>query len=62
MPPWLPEHLVYGRPYILDVVVVSGTSVAKARDDRYHNPPDYLVVELKITPVKSPVKGKSITE
>jgi hypothetical protein len=45
MPAWLPEHLVYGRPYILDVVVVPGASVAKARDDHYHNPPDYLVVE-----------------
>jgi hypothetical protein len=42
---WLPEHLIYGKPYILDVVVVSGASVAKARDDHYHNPPDYLVLE-----------------
>lgn len=42
---WLPEHLIYGKPYIVDVVVVSGASVAKARDDHYHNPPDYLVIE-----------------
>jgi hypothetical protein len=42
---WLPEHLIYGKPYIVDVVVVSGASVAKARDDHYHNPPDYLVLE-----------------
>jgi len=49
MPAWLPEHLVYGRPYILDVVVVPGASVAKARDDHYHNPPDYLVVEPEDT-------------
>ena len=42
---WLPEHLIYGKPKIIDVVVVSGASVAKARDDHYHNPPDYLVME-----------------
>ena len=42
---WLPEHLIYGKPYILDVIVVSGASVAKSRDDHYHNPPDYLVLE-----------------
>ncbi len=30
---------------MLDVCIVSARSVAKARDDHYHNPPDYLVVE-----------------
>lgn len=42
---WLPSHLIYGEPYILDICVVSGQSVAKARDDHYHNAPDYLVIE-----------------
>jgi hypothetical protein len=46
---WLPEHLIYGKPYILDVVIVSGASVAKSRDDHYHNPPDYLVIEPEDT-------------
>ena len=46
---WLPEHLIYGKPYILDVAVVSGASVAKARDDHYHNPPDYIVLEPEDT-------------
>lgn len=46
---WLPKHLIYGMPYILDVVVVSGASVAKARDDHYHAPPDYLVLEPRDT-------------
>lgn len=46
---WLPEHLIYGKPYIVDVVVVSGASVAKSRDDHYHNPPDYLVLEPEDT-------------
>lgn len=42
---WLPEFLIFGKPTIIDIVVVSGASVAKARDDHYHNPPDYLVLE-----------------
>lgn len=42
---WLPEHLIFGTPYVVDVCIVSGLSVAKARDEHYHNPPDYLVVE-----------------
>jgi hypothetical protein len=46
---WLPESLIFGRPKIIDVCVVSGKSVAKARDDHYHNPPDYLVLEPEDT-------------
>lgn len=42
---WLPEFLIYGKPTIIDIVVVSGASVAKARDTHYHNPPHYLVIE-----------------
>ena len=50
---WLPEHIIFGKPYILDVVVVSGSSVAKARDDHYHNPPDYLVLEPEDTTART---------
>jgi hypothetical protein len=50
---WLPASLIYGKPYILDVVVVSGASVAKARDDHYHNPPDYLVLEPEDTKART---------
>ncbi len=46
---WLPEAVIYKRPKILDVCVVSGHSIAKARDDHYHNPPDYLVLEPEDT-------------
>lgn len=46
---WLPEYLIFGKPKIIDIVVVSGASVAKARDDHYHNPPDYLVIEPRDT-------------
>ncbi|MEH2382773.1 MAG: hypothetical protein V7K27_28460 [Nostoc sp.] len=46
---WLPEKIIYGKPRILDVCVVSGLSVALARDTHYHNPPDYLVLEPEDT-------------
>lgn len=42
---WLPEFLIFGKPTIIDICVVSGASVAKSRDDHYHRPPDYLVLE-----------------
>lgn len=42
---WLPEHLIYGQPRILDVCIVSGISVARARDEHYHDPPRYVVIE-----------------
>ncbi len=42
---WLPEQLIYGKPEILAVCVVSGKSVAAARDNHYHHPPDYIVLE-----------------
>lgn len=50
---WLPQHLIFGKPYILDVVVVSGQSVAAARDNHYHNPPDYLVLEPEDTTART---------
>lgn len=46
---WLPDKIIFGKPFILDVVVVSGASVALARDTHYHNPPDYLVLEPEDT-------------
>jgi hypothetical protein len=50
---WLPEFLVFGRAKIVDIVVVSGASVARARDDHYHNPPDYIVIEPGDTVARS---------
>ena len=50
---WLPEHLIYGKPRIIDVCIVSGGSIAKARDDHYHNPPDYLVREPEDTTTRT---------
>ncbi len=46
---WLPELVIYGKPRILDVCVVSAYSIAKVRDNHYHNPPDYLILEPEDT-------------
>lgn len=46
---WLPAHIIWGKPQIIDVLVVSGRSVAEARDRHYHRPPDYLVFEPEDT-------------
>lgn len=50
---WLPEQLIFGKPRIIDIITVSGRSVAKARDDHYHNPPDYLVIEPEDTSTRT---------
>lgn len=50
---WLPEHLIYGKPEIIGICIVTGRSVAKARDDHYHNPPDYLVLEPEDTTART---------
>lgn len=42
---WCMSHLVYGVPQILDVLTVPGIEVAASRDNHYHKPPDYLIVE-----------------
>lgn len=46
---WLPENIFYGKPKIIDYLVVPCKSVAKSRDDHYSNPPDYVVLEPEDT-------------
>lgn len=46
---WLPTRLIFGEPRVLDVCVIAGSSIAKARDDHYHNPPEYVVIEPEDT-------------
>lgn len=50
---WLPEHVIWGKPKIIDVLVVSGKSVAEARDLHYHKPPNYLVFEPEDTTARA---------
>lgn len=50
---WLPEHVIWGKPQIIDVLVVSGKSVANARDTHYHRPPNYIVFEPEDTSART---------
>lgn len=50
---WLPDRLIFGKPRIIDVCIVSGKSVAESRDNHYHNPPDYLVLEPENTTTRT---------
>lgn len=50
---WLPNQLIFGKPKIIDVCVITGRSVAEARDNHYHNPPDYLVLEPEDTTTRT---------
>ena len=42
---WLPDHIIYGRPLIIDVWIDSALRLAQSRDNHYHDPPHYLVFE-----------------
>jgi len=42
-------HCWHGRPLLLDMAIIPGLSLARARDRHYHNPPDYLVIEPEDT-------------
>lgn len=46
---WLPEYVIYGTPKIIKVLVVSGKSVAAARDRHYNKPPKYIILEPEDT-------------
>lgn len=50
---WLPEHVIWGKPQIIDVLVVNGKSVANARDSHFHRPPNYLVFEPEDTSART---------
>ena len=50
---WLPEHIIFGKPRIMAVCILNGGSVAYARDNHYHNPPDYLVLEPEDTSART---------
>lgn len=50
---WVPEFVIFGKPRILDVWIDTAHSVAEARDEHYHNPPDYLVFEPEDTSART---------
>ena len=53
MPAWLPEFMYYGKPKLIDIVILNGLSVAKSRDAHYFDPPDYLVLEPEDTSART---------
>jgi hypothetical protein len=65
---WLPEFVIYGEPTVIDVFVDDALKVAQSRDDKYHEPPDYLVIEPEDTSNRtrnlqqSNVRGHKIQE
>lgn len=46
---WLPSRVIYGRPRITNVAIVSAKSIASCRDSHYHRPPYYLLCEPEDT-------------
>jgi hypothetical protein len=50
---WLLENIIYGKPKIIDILIVSAKTVAEARDIHYHNPPGYLVLEPEDTSLRT---------
>ena len=46
---WLPEFVFWGKPKVLKTLIVSGKSIAETRDNHYHKPPHYLVIEPEDT-------------
>lgn len=50
---WLPEFVFWGKPVIIDTLLVSGKSIAEARDNHYHKPPHYIVFEPEDTSTRT---------
>jgi hypothetical protein len=50
---WTMSHVIFGRPQIVDVLVVDALSVASVRDAHYHKPPDYLCEEPQDTTART---------
>jgi hypothetical protein len=46
---WMPEFVIAGKPKILDVFACDAIDFAQARDNHYHNPPEYIVIEPQDT-------------
>lgn len=50
---WIPQYIIWGKPKVLDICLVSALTVAKKRDNHYFNPPYYLVVEPEDTSLRT---------
>ena len=59
---WVPEYLVFGKPRLVDLCLVSGLSVAHVRNAHYYNPPHYVVSEPEDTSSRTANLQQSNTE
>ena len=50
---WCMSHMIYGKPKILGVLTVSGSALAASRDNHYHQPPEYLIIEPQNTTART---------
>lgn len=50
---WLPENILFGLPKIIGVWTDNALSVAKSRDNHYHKPPSYVVLEPEDTSTRT---------
>ena len=46
---WILEDVIAGKPKILDIWIGDALELAKNRDNHYHNPPEYVVMEPEDT-------------
>ena len=50
---WMMSDIIFGTPEIVGVLVVDARSVAKKRDRRYHDPPNYICEEPQDTTTRT---------
>ncbi|MBI5650617.1 MAG: hypothetical protein HZC40_09265 [Chloroflexi bacterium] len=46
---WLPEFVIAGQPKLIDIWIGDALEIAQTRDEHYHNPPHYVVLEPEDT-------------
>ena len=50
---WMLEYILAGQPKIVDIWVGDASEIAKTRDNHYHNPPSYVVMEPEDTRLRT---------
>ncbi len=50
---WMLEYILAGQPKIVDIWVGDAIEIAKTRDNHYHNPPSYVVMEPEDTRLRT---------
>lgn len=50
---WIMSKVLFGQPTVLDFLLVDAGDVARVRDEHYHAPPNYLVIEPQDTTTRA---------